>query len=333
MKVWNMERRFRTTCALALIAMLFVTVPLLMAQASITLTFEGLKDGEPVLNYYNGGTGGNGSGPGPNDGITFGSDAIAGIAISSGGSGNFAGNPSGVTIVTFLSGSGVIMNVPAGFKTGFSFYYASGSNSGTINVYDNVNGAGNILATLSLTPTGSNCNGSIYTYSCWISKGVTFNGTAKSVNFSGVTNGIGFDNITIGSSNPGTSALSITSTSLPGGTVGGAYSAALTAAGGRSPYMWSVVGLPAGLTLNDSTGGISGTPTVASASTISVTVRDSSSPQLSATANLLLSISNGPTIATASLPSGTAGAGYSAMLSASGGRMPYTWSASGCLAA
>src|SRR5438094_1196364 len=57
--------------------------------------------------------------------------------------------------------------------------------------------------------------------------------------------------------------LQITSSQLPGGTVGSAYSATLSASGGTSPYSWSVSSgtLPTGLSLS-STGTISGTPTL-----------------------------------------------------------------------
>ena len=46
-------------------------------------------------------------------------------------------------------------------------------------------------------------------------------------------------------------AVAITTTSLPGGTVGSAYSQTLTATGGTGTYAWSLVGgnVPAGLTL------------------------------------------------------------------------------------
>jgi hypothetical protein len=169
---------------------------------SITLTFEGLQDQEPVSNYYNGGLGGFGSGPGPNDGIIFGPDAIAAIAMSAGGSGYFSENPSGVTIVSFLSGPGVVMNVPGGFTTGFSFYYASGTSTGTVTVYDGPNATGNILGTVPLAATGAYCDPS-WQYSCWTTQGVSFSGIAQSADFSGATNGIGFDNITIGSQTPG----------------------------------------------------------------------------------------------------------------------------------
>jgi hypothetical protein len=58
--------------------------------------------------------------------------------------------------------------------------------------------------------------------------------------------------------------LSITTTSLPGGTVGAAYSQTLAASGGAGGNSWTTTAgaLPAGLTLA-SNGTISGTPTAA----------------------------------------------------------------------
>jgi hypothetical protein len=80
-------------------------------------------------------------------------------------------------------------------------------------------------------------------------------------------------------------ALSVTTTSLPSGTVGVAYSAQLAATGGTAPYTWSSAGLPAGLSLSAS-GAITGTPTAAGSTPVSVKVTDSSTPQLSASAQL-----------------------------------------------
>lgn len=173
------------------------------AQAVTVLTFEGLGDHEAVLDYYNGGFGGSGSGPGPNYGITFGADSLALIDADAGGNGNFANEPSPNTIAFFLTGS-VIMNVPAGFGTGFSFYYSSIDYDGSVTVYDGPNGTGSVLANLSLpalgtTPGGGDPNGD---FNRWAPVGVAFAGTAFSVNFGGAANFIGFDNITLESDVP-----------------------------------------------------------------------------------------------------------------------------------
>jgi hypothetical protein len=73
----------------------------------------------------------------------------------------------------------------------------------------------------------------------------------------------------------GPTPLNITTTSLPNGTVGQAYSATLAATGGATPYSWAKTGgtLPAGLTLSAS-GEISGTPTGAETQSFTVEVTD-----------------------------------------------------------
>jgi uncharacterized repeat protein (TIGR01451 family) len=127
--------------------------------------------------------------------------------------------------------------------------------------------------------------------------------------------------------------LSITTTSLPGGTVGTAYSATLAATGGTTPYTWAVTSgsLPAGLTLSSAYGVISGTPTTVGTSSFTVAVTDSESPAKTATASLSIVISAAVvplSITTTSLPGGQTGTAYSATLAATGGTPPYTWSVS-----
>jgi len=64
---------------------------------------------------------------------------------------------------------------------------------------------------------------------------------------------------------------------FPAGTIGSAYSQSVTASGSNgTPYTFSVTGgaLPAGLTLNASTGSISGTPTATGTFTFTVTATD-----------------------------------------------------------
>ncbi len=86
--------------------------------------------------------------------------------------------------------------------------------------------------------------------------------------------------------------LSITTTSLPGGSVGTAYSSTVTATGGLTPYTWKITigSLPAGLSVDASSGNISGTPTATGTSTFTVTVSDSESPQATASSSLSIAI-------------------------------------------
>ena len=94
--------------------------------------------------------------------------------------------------------------------------------------------------------------------------------------------------------------LSITTASLPNGTVGAAYSATLAATGGTGPYSWSMVSgsLPSGLTLNLATGVISGTPTAAATSNFTVQVTDSASPAATSSKALSITVAATPTTVT-----------------------------------
>src|SRR5580704_1570739 len=94
---------------------------------------------------------------------------------------------------------------------------------------------------------------------------------------------------------PPPAALSISTSSLPTGQTGVAYSAVLAATGGTPPYMWSLASgtLPAGLTLNASTGAITGTPTQTVTSTpLTFQVADSGTPPATKSAKLTLTISS-----------------------------------------
>jgi hypothetical protein len=72
--------------------------------------------------------------------------------------------------------------------------------------------------------------------------------------------------------------LFVTTSSLPAATLGQRYKVKLQATGGNAPYTWSVENgfgtLPAGLSLNSSTGRIKGKPTSTGTSTFVVEVTD-----------------------------------------------------------
>ncbi len=84
------------------------------------------------------------------------------------------------------------------------------------------------------------------------------------------------------------SPLSVTTTSLPGGTAGTAYSQTLSATGGVTPYTWSYSGtLPSGIGIT-SAGTVTGTPTVSG--TFSFTAKVTDSKGTAATQALSLTI-------------------------------------------
>jgi uncharacterized protein (TIGR03437 family) len=121
--------------------------------------------------------------------------------------------------------------------------------------------------------------------------------------------------------------LSVTTTTLPKGVQGVAYNQTLAAAGGLSPYTWTVSAgnLPAGVTLSGA-GVLSGTPGAAGAFSFTARVADAASG--AATQPLSLQIGAPLTITTAAtLPSGVTGKAYSLTFAAAGGSGgPYTWS-------
>ena len=130
--------------------------------------------------------------------------------------------------------------------------------------------------------------------------------------------------------NPIVAVLSITTTSLPDGTVGQAYTQPVHATGGTGALTWSIVAgtLPQNLSLNPMTGVISGTPTAAGTSSFTVRVADTAGQAVTQALSILINPPSPPHITTTSLPGGTVGLAYSEVLQATGGTGTLVWSLS-----
>jgi hypothetical protein len=158
---------------------------------------------------------------------------------------------------------------------------------------------------LSFIATGTYSNGTtlnITGQTRWTSSNVA----VATVNSSrGLASAVGVGTTTISASLGGVTAstiltvqkgapLAITTQSLAGGTVGTAYSSKLAATGGTPPYVWSIASssLPTGLSLDGSTGVITGTPAAAGTFSFTVQATDSSIPLQTASTLLSIAITN-----------------------------------------
>ncbi|HXL20973.1 MAG TPA: putative Ig domain-containing protein [Candidatus Dormibacteraeota bacterium] len=121
--------------------------------------------------------------------------------------------------------------------------------------------------------------------------------------------------------------LSITTPSLPNGVTNTAYSATLVSSGGVNPVTWSVTGgaLPTGLTLNASTGAITGSPTAAGPFNFTVQAADSGTPQQKVTKALSITIVQQLAITNTTLPTGSVTSLYAVTLQTSGGTPTVSW--------
>ena len=131
-----------------------------------------------------------------------------------------------------------------------------------------------------------------------------------------------------GPTGPSIATLVVTTTSLPNAAPTVAYSQTLLATGGDGSYMWSVTvgSLPTGMSLNSSTGDISGTPTGASTT---FTLQVASGDGQTATQALTITVNATLAVGTTTLPDGGVGLVYATqMLGATGGDGTYTWTVS-----
>lgn len=156
---------------------LFVAIPA-VANPVVHFTFSGLSNNEQALNYFSGGDGSQGSGPGPNYQITFSPNA----ATVSGRNRNL------------LTGNGtMVMDVHTLFTNSLKFSYVTLAPE-VVSVWSGYDGSGFLLATMTLLPNGCRA----LTGCGWSHATEPFSGTAASVTFSGAGSGIGIGSIRLG---------------------------------------------------------------------------------------------------------------------------------------
>jgi hypothetical protein len=127
-------------------------------------------------------------------------------------------------------------------------------------------------------------------------------------------------------------AISITTATLPNGSVGVAYpQTTLAASGGKPPYTWSIASgaLPGGLQLSASTGAISGTPAAAGSFLFTASVTDSASQSAQRQYSITIAAGGTPLSITTGNLSATVGVAFAQTLAASGGTSPYTFALTG----
>ncbi len=109
-----------------------------------------------------------------------------------------------------------------------------------------------------------------------------------------------------------------------------AYSQTITAAPSGGNYYFAVTTnvLPPGLTLNNSTGALTGTPTAPGNYTFVISATGFGTCTATRSYNVLITGTCTPITITPNLPGGTLGTAYSQQLSASGGAGPYTYAVS-----
>ena len=262
-----------------------------------------------------------------------------------------AGTGCGANCYTYASGTNVTLTPTVGVGSTFAGWSGACSGLGTCSVI--MNASKSVTATVNLStvnlttsytgsgngaiapsPVGTSCGTGCYSYP-WgtvVSFGATPAVGTVFAGWGGACSGAGACRVMMNSPqsvSAGFSAvplLTITTSSLPNGTLNTAYAQTISISGGLSPYTFSVMTgfLPAGLTLNSSTGAISGTPTNAAVWSFTVQVKDVS--RQTAQAALTITIITGPlTITTTSLPGGTQNTSYSQTRLAQGGLPPYTF--------
>jgi PEP-CTERM motif-containing protein len=169
-------------CAPALIG-----VGLFLAPAAIgaTLSFDVLQESEKVKDYYNGGTAGFGSGPGPMYGVTFPAQPPK-YGYASGRHTGIDPPPSKPNYLTWPGPEGMWFNVADGFTIALSFSYLTRwDQKSAVTLYEGPDKSGRVLAQFDLRKTNNSIPGDNSSRARWAPITLEFRGVTRSAEFRG----------------------------------------------------------------------------------------------------------------------------------------------------
>ena len=247
--------------------------------------------------------------------------------------------------------AGLLLNSTTGIISGSP----TGSAVSTVSLFaTNAGGMGSATLTLTVNPaapaitsagTASGRVGTVFSYTITASRsptsfgatglpaGLTINTTTGLI--SGTPTAVAVSTVTISATNAGgTGTTTLTLTVIPAvpvissattviGNVGIAFTYVITAS--STPTVFGATGLPAGLTVNTTTGAVSGTPTVIGVS--AVTISATNGGGTGSTTLTLTVVLVAPVISSATTASGTAGDAFTYAITASSN--PTTFGATG----
>ena len=269
--------------------------------------------------------------------LTTNGNGFVPVGVSVTGGGNIyiadAGNSQVVEVDVADPPSLSFASTPVGFSSSDSPKTVTVANNGNLSLVFSTTGGSNPLypANFSENSSDSNLCAAGTSLSAGASCDVSANFTPSTAGAftsqialtNNAFNGGGTQNIGVS----GTGTLALSPASLPGGTVGAAYSQNVAATGGSGSYAFSVSSgtLPAGLALSTS-GLLSGTPIAGGSFSVTIAVADSNNLAITGSQTYSLNI-GAPTItlSPSSLPDTTYGANYSQTLTASGGTPSYSF--------
>ena len=174
---------------------------------TLAVTFDEpqLVDNDPLLEFYNGGTTFRGIGGGPDLGVSFGlnarvrtQDVLVGVYTGPGFMQLYSD--------TAREGEGIStrMNVSGGFVVSLDFSYAAIDSAGRLQIFDGLNGTGNLLADVLLPITSPQTGPGDF-----VPDSVVFAGVGRSVIFTGGNKQLAFDDFLTTSAVPEPSAWSL----------------------------------------------------------------------------------------------------------------------------